>query len=140
MHQQTICIIDDDSDDQELITEIFEEMQFPYRLEFFIGAEPLLKRMENGKDVPFIIICDVNLPTINGFELRERLLKDRRTEAVSVPFIFWSSYASPAQIRHAYELKAHGFFIKEQRYQDWKVTLIQIIQYWQKSRIPDETS
>ena len=94
--------------------------------------------LDKAESAPFVIISEVNLPATDGFKLRERLLATPNNKFHSVPFIFWSSNASEAQVKKAFELRSHGFFIKEPSYKDWKVTLLQIIKYWQKSRMPSK--
>ena len=82
------------------------------------------------------MICDVNLPGTDGFELREEMLQTPNMKFHSVPFIFCSTYANNQQIEKAYRLRAHGFFIKEGEFNEWKKSYAAIIQYWHKSKMP----
>ena len=136
MTNNAIWIIDDDEEDHDMIREIFVEMNLRHELVFFKEAENLVAHLENITTSPFIIFCDVNLPRINGFELREILLSRPERRFHSVPFIFWSTQASEQQITKAFDLAAHGFFVKETRFQDWKETLFCIIRYCEKSKMP----
>ena len=68
--------------------------------------------------------------------MREKMLQIPNNKFHSVPFIFWSSYASDAQIKKAFDLGAHGFFLKEHQFSQWKATLIQVVDYWEKSKMP----
>lgn len=136
MHKGAIWIIDDDTEDHDIIREIFKELKLPNEIVFLPGAEATLQQLEQVKIAPFIIICDVNLPKINGFELREILLKKEGAKFHSVPFIYWSTQASNSQIRQAYDLNAHGFFIKESNFEEWKITLTRIVDYWMRSKMP----
>ena len=136
MLQDEIWIIDDDRDDHELVLEIIAELQIPNKVKFFDGAEPFLKQLQEVPIAPFIILCDVNLPGTDGFQVREKMLKEANKKYHSVPFIFWSSTASERQIEKAYKLHAHGFFVKETNYNEWKESFITIIKYWRKSNMP----
>jgi len=137
-NQDAIWIIDDDNEDHHLIQEIFKEVKYANPLKFFIGAKSMLNALEKEDVAPFIMICDVNLPGMDGFQLREKLLATPNNKYHSVPFIFWSTYASEVQIRKAFDLQAHGFFIKEPNYNDWKTSFIHIIEYWLRSRMPSK--
>jgi CheY-like chemotaxis protein len=137
-NQDAIWIVDDDGEDHELVAEIFQEVKYKNPLKFFNGASAMVQALDEIEIAPFIIICDVNLPRIDGFELRGKLLEIPNNKFHSVPFIFWSTNASEAQIRRAFELRAHGFFIKEAKYEDWKVSLIHIIEYWRRSQMPSK--
>ena len=138
MTKNAIWIVDSDRDDRELIENIFQEAQLPYTLQFFDTGPALLKCLNEVKEAPFIILCDVNLPAMHGFELREKLLATPNKKFHSVPFIFWSNAASEHQIEQAYKLMCHGFFVKESNYDEWKVSLLHIIGYWQKSKTPSK--
>ena len=138
MAKDSIWLVDDDRDDQELIRDTIKELNIPNEIEFFTDAKHVLNRFKDIKNAPFIILCDVNLPGMGGFELREKLLDEPDRKFHSVPFIFWSTFASESQIAKAFRLRAHGFFIKETEYKEWKKTLAAIITYWTKSRIPSK--
>lgn len=138
MMKRTIWMVNDDSDDHELIREILQELEFDGDIVFFHTGTDLIKRLEKEKSAPFLIMTDVNLPGINGFDLRESLLKTPDKKFHSVPFIFWSTNASNEQIERAYRLRAHGFFIKEGEYNRWKQLFADIITYWSKSKMPSK--
>ena len=102
---------------------------------FFKSAEEVLAHMKSHpNEPPFIIISDVSLGKMDGFQLRQSLINDTSKKYKSIPFIFWSVKSSEEQIRKAYDLSAHGFFIKENTVQEMKKTFITIIEYWFKSK------
>lgn len=139
MQAGAIWILNEDIDDHELIQEMFKGQDFKNELVLFTNARDLLERLDGAEEAPFIIISEINIPGMDGFELRERLLAAPNKKFHSVPFIFWCVSPSEAQIQKAYELKAHGFFVKEPAYEEWRQTLLLIIQYWQKSKMPSKT-
>jgi CheY-like chemotaxis protein len=136
MQTGAVYILDDDIDDHHIINEIWKELELPNQLLFFSSAADMINHLTSAPRAPFIIICDVNLPKMDGFELREHLLSTDIKNFRSVPFIFWSTHASEAQIAKAYELSAHGFFIKGMNYEQMKDSFLCIINYWQKSKMP----
>jgi CheY-like chemotaxis protein len=138
MHEQAIWLIDDDQDDHEMVREILKELAIPNELVFLNGAFDALEKLRQVDTAPFIILCDVNLPKMDGFALRAAMLKTPDKKFHSVPFIYWSSVASEQQIMQAYHLSAHGFFIKESNFREMKDTFIQMIRYWQKSKMPSK--
>lgn len=139
MQSNTIWIIDPDTDDHDMLLEIKEELNLPNELIFMNSAAQALDQLPQAVSAPFIIICELNLPGMNGFELREKMLNSNSPNFKSVPFIFWSTQALETQVAHAYELSVHGFFIKDSTYGELKKTFIDIINYWQKSEIPSNT-
>ncbi|MDQ3551827.1 MAG: response regulator [Bacteroidota bacterium] len=137
MNNAPILIVDDDMDDRQLLLAAWEELNLPHPLIFFENGEKVLHYLKSEKTKPFLILCDVNLPKMNGFELKKKLIEDPSINYKSIPFIFWSTSASQSQIQKSYDLAGHGFFIKEHSFEELKQSLIQIVNYWTKSKTPE---
>lgn len=136
MNEHPIYIVDDDVEDNEIVAELWNTMGLPNQLVFFNSGEELITHLKNDEQVPFIIICDLNLPMMDGFTIREKLYKDPATRYKTVPFIFWSNSVSEQQIKRAYDLGAHGMFIKGASVDAVKTTFNKIVDYWQTSLKP----
>ena len=136
MNTNPIYIVDDDEDDQQIIKEAVAELGLVNELRFFYTAEAVLNELRKSDLIPFIIISDINLPGMDGFTLREKILTESSMSDKSIPFIFWSTTASDAQVKRAFDLSAHGFFIKGRTFKELKVELGEIISYWSKSLAP----
>ena len=95
-----------------------------------------MNELNNNSTVPFVIISDVNLPRMSGFELREKVLNESSIRDKSIPFIFWSTSASEAQVKRAYDLSAHGFFLKGRTYNELKNKIQEMVKYWSDSLTP----
>jgi CheY-like chemotaxis protein len=136
MQTGAIWIIDQDEDDLQMIKDVWKELEIQNELVWFSNADQVLEKFEKIKEAPFLILCDVNLPKIDGFKLREMILSHPGRVYHSVPFIFWSTVASEEQIRKAYNLGAHGFFIKDSSYTRLKQSFQEVLTYWQNSKVP----
>ena len=136
MKTNPIYIVDDDKDDEDLIREAFNELGIKNELRFFSSGEGVLNELNNNSTVPFVIISDVNLPRMSGFELREKVLNESSIRDKSIPFIFWSTSASEAQVKRAYDLSAHGFFLKGRTYNELKNRIQEMVKYWSDSLTP----
>jgi len=131
-----VIIVDDDSDEHDLMKEVWKELKIPYPLISFFTGEQLLDYLKSDEQIPFLIISDINLHPMDGFELREKILEDESSKFKSIPFIFWSGSATESQIKKAYDLSTHGFFMKSSTFKDLKEIIKDIIAYWHKSEIP----
>ncbi|MDB5205729.1 MAG: response regulator [Flavisolibacter sp.] len=138
MNRGPILIVDDDTDDRELLQEAWKELAFENELIFFDTGDEILRYLKEEKRSPFLILCDVNIPRMSGFELKAKLLEDADMNSTSIPFVFWSSLATPAQIEKSYHLGGNGFFIKENSFEEVKQSLAGIVKYWQKSKVPND--
>ena len=136
MNNAPVFIVDDDVDDHEIIHEIWNELGIKNPLLFFTSGQEVLDHVKKDPTNPFIIISDVNLPRMDGFELRQKLLDENSFHYKSIPFVFWSTLASNEQIKKAYDYGAQGFFIKASNYSMLKESLNMIITYWKTSKAP----
>lgn len=136
MNTSPVFIVDDDQDDREFLEQAWKELGYENPLIFFNNGEEVLKYLKAEEIVPFLILCDVNLPKMDGFELK-KAIEGSIVKHKSIPFVFWSNFAAKAQIQKAYDLAANGFFIKETKFEDIKKSLVEIYQYWQKSKVPE---
>ncbi|MGB5530623.1 MAG: response regulator [Ignavibacteriaceae bacterium] len=62
--------------------------------------------------LPDLIIADILMPEINGFEFREMLLQD--SDLSSIPFVFLSNKGSEKDILEGYEKDITDYIVKEQ--------------------------
>jgi CheY-like chemotaxis protein len=136
MTQNPILIVDDDSDDIELIAAAAEKLSIANEMHFFSDGIQLREYLLKSDVSPFLIICDVNIPLKDGFAIRQMLSEDPQIKYKSVPFIFWSTGASDAQIKRAYDLPAQGFFFKPDSFEKLCKTLERIVDYWSWSQHP----
>lgn len=137
MNTDPILIVDDDIDDVEFIQDAWKELNYQNELIFFKNGEQVLHYLETEKTMPFLIISEVSLPTMDGFELKEKLLKQDSMRYKSIPFVFWSSKISNSKTQKAYDLGVNGIFVKESNLEELKQSLIDIVEYWMKSKVPE---
>jgi CheY-like chemotaxis protein len=136
MNEAPVLIVDDDTDDREFLKAAWKELDLPNALLFFNSGPELLEYLQTEKISPFLILCDVNLPKMDGFALKKNIQENVEMNYMSIPFIFWSTEASKQQIQKAYDLGGNGFFIKESGFEAIKKSLIDIVNYWRKSMTP----
>ena len=135
-----IMYIDDDEDDQDVFKNAIASLGVNRRvISFWNGAEAL-NYLQSQKVHPFIIFCDINMPKMNGLELRKRLSENKQLALNSVPFIFYSTNADERFVNMAYELTVQGYFKKPSDNEEIKEQLKKIIDYWSACRRPDITT
>ena len=130
--KRPIIILDDDMDDQEIMREVLEDLQVPYRIDFYMHAKDLLDYLYTTKEVPFLIFSDVNLPSMNGLELRKIIFENEYLRIKSIPFIFLSTSSDEFAVKEAYNLTVQGYFVKQYSIPDIKATIKLIINYWEQ--------
>ena len=89
----------------------------------------LLTTMEN----PFLIISDINLPTMNGFDFKISINQNEFLKKKNIPFIFLSTNSDKTAINKAFDVLAQGYFIKPVKLIDIKEMILKIVDYWKMS-------
>ncbi len=107
-----IIIIEDDLDDQDILTEIFQELNYKNEIIFFKEGEKALEYLTDTTIEPFIIFSDINMPRLNGMELRAKVHENEDLRIKSIPYLFFSTSAEQQYVIDAYSKSIQGFFCK----------------------------
>ena len=132
-----IIIIEDDIDDQEMLTEAFQNLKYPNELIFFSDGEKALEFISEGNVVPFIILSDINLPKLSGYELRQKLKTDANLALRCIPYLYFSTALNQRAVIDAYSLSVQGFFVKPNSMAELENTISVIMEYWKKCAAPN---
>src|SRR4051812_25982938 len=125
--QGPIVIIENDTDDHEILQLAFIELNIKNRLIFFESGGEALQYLSTTTDQPFIILTDINMPKMSGVELRREIFKHEELRKKSIPFIFLTTYADAKLVEKAYELSVQGFYQKPTSYDELKLILKLIV-------------
>jgi CheY-like chemotaxis protein len=134
-----IIIIEDDKDDIVLLQDIFESLGCANKITFIEDPMDAVPYLSNPEVKPFIIISDINMPKMSGFELREEILKNDEISVKCVPYIFLSTSKSPENVLRAYGCHAQGYFKKENDFTLFRTVIQNILEYWRTSLTPTNT-
>src|SRR4051794_11820915 len=107
-----IVLIENDTDDHEILRLAFDELLVKKRLVFFESGNDALQYLSTTREHPFLILTDINMPGMNGIELREAIFGDEELRKKSIPFILLTTYADSKLVEKAYELSVQGFYQK----------------------------
>lgn len=122
--------MEDDTDDQELIAEIINADPGGNPLRIFHNGKEAFEYLETAADQPFLIICDVNMPVMNGLELRQLMYDRKDPRNKDIPFIFLSTSEDKKIVDKAYALAVQGFFTKPHDFYELKNILECTLEYW----------
>lgn len=101
-----ILVIEDEQPVRANILELLEAEDFEV-----IGAENgFIGAIWAQENLPDLIICDVMMPEVDGYEVLSALRQDQITAAI--PFIFLTAMADKADIRQGMELGADDYLTK----------------------------
>jgi len=133
-----IIIIEDDADDQDILTEIFETLNYQNKVLFFSDGQEALNYIIDCKEPPFLILSDINLPKLNGFALREKLKMDENLSNKCIPYLFFSTASNQNSVIKAYSQSVQGFFVKNDSMSELEETIRAIMEYWRRCAAPND--
>lgn len=131
-----IIIIEDDEDDRLFIKDVFLDLNFDNEIIFFEDGHVALHYLTHGEIEPFIIISDINMPVLNGMELKEEIQKNESLRLKCIPYLFFTTTANQQHVIDAYSKSVQGFFIKPSTLEKLKSTIKKIVEYWQECESP----
>jgi CheY-like chemotaxis protein len=132
-----IIIIEDDMDDQVILGDIFKELELKNKVIFFGDSTLALEYLTNTEIEPFLVLSDINMPKLNGMELREKIHNNEDLRMKSIPYLFFSTSAEQQHVIDAYSRSIQGFFIKPNSYEKLKDVIKKIVEYWQECESPN---
>jgi CheY-like chemotaxis protein len=133
-----IVIIEDDDDDQEILQDIFKKLNYPNEVVFCRDGKEALAYIAQKDVFPFLILSDINLPRLNGIELKKKIHTDAQLQLKCIPYLFFTTSASKQSVIDAYSLSAQGFFIKETSVEEIETTIRAIVEYWKRCYSPNQ--
>lgn len=107
-----ILLGEDDIDDEEMLTEVFNSVDPSMRLLFINNGRRLVATIErlHNDQLPCLIILDYNMPERNGEEILRDLQRNPRYK--SIPKLIWSTSGSEIYKQKCMELGASDYIIK----------------------------
>lgn len=132
-----IIIVDDDIDDLDILEEIYSMLPFENKLVLFHDGEEVYSYLKDPEAYPLLIISDINMPRMNGFELRDKVLSDAEISGKIIPFVFISTSADRTMMKKYCRKSFHGYFEKKSDITEMTKMMERIIGYW-KDGIPSD--
>jgi CheY-like chemotaxis protein len=132
----TVVVIEDDEDDQEILRLIFKKLDYSNPVVFFHDGYEALEYLNRDDVQPFLILSDINMPKINGFELRAKVQADAQLHAKCIPYLFLTTSANDQAVLDAYAISVQGFFVKPSGFDKMEATIYKIMEYWKECKSP----
>lgn len=131
-----IIVIEDDADDRDLLMEVFKELNFENEINYFKDGESALTYLINEPLEPFLILSDINMPRLNGLELKEKIQNNEDLRLKCIPYLFFTTSANQQHVIDAYSKSVQGFFVKPNSIEKLTTIIKKIVEYWQECESP----
>jgi CheY-like chemotaxis protein len=130
-----ILLVEDDPLDVKLIQRAFKEIEVTNPIQVTGDGEQALAQMRDSEALlPQLILLDLNMPRMNGFELLEILKQDH--ELKKIPVVVLTSSDEQRDIITSFTLGAAGYMVKPIDYLQLVEVIKTINHYWRLSKTP----
>ncbi len=126
--KQWVILVDDDEDDRFLIQQAFKQQNTEYLLQALQSGQELFQILEHSPELPSLLILDLNMPLMNGFEVIKRLRT--HSEYCSIPIVILTTSDAEADRKRARELGANSFVTKPPSLDQLIKIIAQLKQDW----------
>ena len=113
---QSILLIDDDKEDQEIFQDAITEVAPSVVCSFANDGEAALKQLNVDSVRPDLLFIDLNMPKINGKQLLLELKKLKHLK--DIPIVMYSTFFGPDDIDEITSLGAAHYMIKATKFDD----------------------
>jgi CheY-like chemotaxis protein len=132
-----VIVIEDDLDDQYMLDIVFRKLGHPNEVIYFPDGQEALDYLLHTEEMPFLILSDINMPRLDGFELRQKIHVDAQLQVKCIPYLFFSTAADQEMVIKAYSLSAQGFFIKQHSMAELEKSISIMMDYWKRCAAPN---
>lgn len=117
-----ILMVEDSDADVWLFKEALRRSELDFELERFTDGEACIESLaSHSAPLPDLIVIDLNMPKIGGFEILKTVREDQRF--ASVPVAIVTSSSSERERQRSVSLGANAFIVKPLNLRDFLITV-----------------
>ena len=125
----TVLLIDDNPADLLLAQEAFSEYSERVRVISHTGGREALAYLKDTQQaLPNVIVLDVNMPGMSGFEVLGAIRED--PELRHLPVVMLTTSAQEKDIDAAYDLITSSYMVKNAKFSEFVDQIDQFVKYW----------
>ena len=126
-----ILLVEDNEGDIVLTVDAFKEFRTPTDITIIRDGCAAMKFFDNqhiDAHLPQLILLDVNLPKVNGYEVLKNIRNNNRTR--HIPVIMLTGSSSQIDVLHAYQNFANCYITKPFNAEDYSNIVATIETFW----------
>ena len=135
MKRLVVLLVEDSEDDILIVERAFKTLGLGHELHAFATGEDALTHVERERLRPDLVLLDINLPGLSGFEVLRRLRINPLVR--TVPITVLSASERERDVSEAYEAGANSYLVKPIKFEQFTHLLRQWNDYWTRlGRLP----
>jgi len=126
-------LVEDNEDHAELILSMFEESRINNHIDHVDDGEKALAYLDRGTPYenalrPDVILLDLNLPKVSGFEVLAKLKNEARLR--TIPVVVLTTSTAEADRLKAYESHVNSYLTKPVNFDSFQKMIQDLNYYW----------
>jgi len=123
-----ILLVEDDAIEIMKLRRTMESLNLPHNIIEANNGEEALESLQDPKELPDLILLDLNMPKMNGIEFLNLLkgIEDLKL----IPTIILTTSGNHKDILTCYRLGISGYITKPTKYTDYLEKLRSLFEYW----------
>jgi CheY-like chemotaxis protein len=125
----TVVMVDDDEEDVLMLRSAARRAGHEVRIVHYDGGQALLHAFDSAT-LPerCVVLLDLNMPTMDGFTVLERLR--RRPQGELLPVVVYTTTSDQVQVDRAYASGANAFLTKPSSLGETTTVMEAVITHW----------
>jgi two-component system, response regulator len=125
----TILLVEDNPDDEALTVHALRMSTTTANIEVARdGQEALDYLFNDAKNMPRLVLLDLNLPEIDGLDVLQRIREDDRTRLT--PVVILTGFNAPIDVAATYRYGANSYVRKPVDFDQFAEVIHQVGLYW----------
>jgi len=135
-NSRPIMLVDDDDVDSIIVQRALKELKVSNELIRKVDGEDALTYLKDESNPkPCVILLDLNMPKINGFEFLKIAKADEKLKRL--PVVVLSTSDVDQNIIDSFDLGVAGYIVKPVDYKQFVEAMRTVDMYWTLSWLPD---
>jgi CheY-like chemotaxis protein len=130
-----ILLVEDDPGDVRLALEVLRELHMAERCVVVNDGEEAIDFLhargahsQRAPGVPRVIVLDLKMPRVDGFEFLEQIKVDPRFKLI--PVVVLTSSREERDVQRAYGLGVNSYAVKSINFAEYRERLRTLVKYW----------
>lgn len=133
MKSLSILLVDDDKIERLKFKKACKEINVNNTVIEAVNGEAALSILQQEEYSFDLIISDINMPRMNGFEFLSALKRLKKFEYI--PVVVMSTSEQKKDLKKSYKLGISGYFSKPLKYSDYLKKVSSLLEYWDKATL-----
>ena len=124
-----ILLVEDNPDDVKYTVQALKKQNVANPVKVAIDGQQALDRLfDENEELPALVLLDLKLPKVSGFEVLQRLRADPVRKRV--PVVILTSSTEESDLIQSYALGANSYIRKPVDFEQFTAAIRQLGQYW----------